>query len=446
MPQPTLPPGSRLPGLAQAALFGLNPYAWLLRNWRRYGDCFSVRFPFFGDLVYVANPALVKQVFTGDTHVFHAGEANAIPLGPVMGTYSLLTLDEDEHLRQRKLLLPPFHGEAVRRYGELIEQVSERAIDRWPMQREFALRPSMQEITLEVILRAVFGVRDEARLQQFTAAFTGLERASNALLVLPLMRLGLDRFGPLARFKRAVAATDALIYDEIARRRAEREADAGDDVLSTLLAARHQDGGPMSDQELRDELMTLLGAGHETSATGLSWAFERLLRTPAALERLTHDPDDDAYLDAVVKETLRVRPVIVDVARLLKSDTQIGDWLVPAGTVAVPAITVMHMRPDLWSQPEAFRPERFLDGEGEAYAWIPFGGGVRRCIGAAFAQFEMKIVLRTIMRRARLRAADPAPEPPRIRHVTTVPAKGARVVLLERRSHEEARGRLAEVA
>ena len=203
-------------------------------------------------------------------------------------------------------------------------------------------------------------------------------------------------------------------------------------MLSLLLSARHEDGSPMSDQELRDELMTLLGAGHETTATGLAWAFERLLRTPAVHERLTSDLDDDEYLDAVVKETLRVRPVVTDCARKLTADTQIAGFDIPAGTLLLPAIALLNRHPDLWPDPEEFRPERFLEGQPDPYSWIPFGGGVRRCIGAAFAQQEMKIVLREILARVRLRAADPAPEPPRVRHVTIVPARGARVVVEER--------------
>jgi cytochrome P450 len=188
----------------------------------------------------------------------------------------------------------------------------------------------------------------------------------------------------------------------------------------------------MSDQELRDELMTLLGAGHETTATGIAWTFERLLRTPAALERLTADLDDDAYLEAVVKESLRVRPVVIDCARLLKEDTTVAGYDLPAGTLVLPAIALLNRHPDLWPDPEEFRPERFLEGQPDPYSWIPFGGGVRRCIGAAFAQQEMKIVIREILRRVRLRAPDPAPEPPRVRHVTIVPARGARVVVEEK--------------
>jgi cytochrome P450 len=350
----------------------------------------------------------------------------------VFGTYSLLTLDGGEHMRQRKLLLPPFHGQAVRRYGDEIERIADRELDRWPLGEAFPLRPRMQAITLEVILRTVFGLREEARLADFRSAISKLAGIGNALVWLPPLRRDFGRFSPAARFKRIRAAADELIYDEIHRRRALPEDERGEDVLSVLLGARHEDGSPMTDQELRDELMTLLGAGHETSATGLSWAFERLLRNPQALARLSDEPGDDAYLDAVIKETLRVRPVVTDVARKLTRDTEIAGYTVPAGTIVLLVIALVHRRPDLWPDPEAFRPERFLAGQPEPYSWIPFGGGVRRCIGAAFAQYEMKVVLRTIVRRARLRSASPEDEGGRLRHVTVVPARGARAVLEER--------------
>jgi len=416
-----------------------DPVGWLERRRARYGDCFSSKFPFFGQLVYVSDPAEIKRVFAGDTAVFHAGEANSIPLGPVFGTYSLLTLDEAEHMRQRKLLLPPFHGEAVRRYGEEIEQIAERDLDRWPVGEPFPLRPAMQSITLEVILRTVFGVREPERLEAFRAAITRLAATGNALIWLPPLRRDLGRLSPAARFKRVRAAADELIYEQIDSRRALPEDERGDDVLSLLLSARHDDGSPMTNEELRDELMTLLGAGHETSATGLSWAFERLLRNPGALARLSADPDDDAYVDAVIKETLRVRPVVTDVARLLTRNTEIAGYTIPAGTIVLCVIALVHRREDLWPDPLQFRPERFLEGQPEPYSWIPFGGGVRRCIGAAFAQYEMKVVLRTIMRRARLRAESPDDERGVLRHVTVAPARGARAVLDERRPAGERR-------
>jgi cytochrome P450 len=348
-------------------------------------------------------------------------------------------------MSQRKLLLPPFHGGAVRRYAEVMAEATEREVAGWPVGREFELRPHMQSITLEVILRAVFGVRDGERMDLFRERIPRLGNLSSVLDWLPVMQRDLGGLTPAARFRKAVAAVDELIYAEIAERRAIGDAADRDDVLTLLLTARHEDGSPMSDVELRDELMTLLTAGHETTATGLSWAFERLLRTPAVMERTLDSLDDDDYLDAVVKETLRLRPVIVDVARKLTRETEVAGWTLPAGTLVLPAIAAIHMRPDLYPAPEEFRPERFLSEGAESYAWIPFGGGVRRCIGASFAQVEMRIVLREVLRRVRLRADSQRPERPQIRHVTVVPARGCRVVVEERLAKPVAAERLATV-
>jgi cytochrome P450 family 135 len=423
-----------MPRLAQAAMVTASPYGWMVKRWQRYGDVFTSRFPIFGDVVYVADPALVKEVFTGDPATFHAGEANSLALGDALGEHSLLTLDEDRHMSQRKLLLPPFHGEAVRRYVEVMAEATESEVASWPVGKEIELRPRMQAITLEVILRAVFGVRDDERMDLFRERIPPLGETTSILNWIPFMDRDIAGLTPAARFRRALAAVDELIYAEIADRRAapESDTDERDDVLSLLLRARHEDGSPMTDVELRDELMTLLTAGHETTATGLAWAFERLLRTPRVLERLTGSLDDDEYVEAVVKETLRVRPVIVDVARKLTRDTEVAGWRLPAGTLVLPAIAVLHKRPDLYESPEEFRPERWIEGSPESYAWIPFGGGVRRCIGASFAQVEMRTVLREVLRRVRLRAPTQRPERGVIRHVTVVPGRGARAIVQER--------------
>ena len=434
-----------MPALLQAAFVTASPYGWMLKRWQRYGDVFSSRFPIFGRVVYVADPALVKEVFTGDAVTFHAGEATALALGDALGEHSLLTLDEERHMSQRKLLLPPFHGERVRGYVEVMAEAAEREVASWPVGKVIELRPRMQAITLEVILRAVFGVRDGERMDLFRERIPPLGETASVFNDLPFMKRDLGGITPAARFRRALAAVDELIYAEIAERRAAEVDEDRDDVLSLLLGARHEDGSAMTDTELRDELMTLLTAGHETTATGLAWAFERLLRTPRVLERLTSSLDDDEYLDAVVKETLRVRPVVVDVGRKLTREIEIGGWRLPAGTLVLPAIAAMHARPDLYDSPQEFRPERFLEGEPglagtarsrvrgtEPYTWIPFGGGVRRCIGASFAQVEMRTVLREVLRRVRLRAATPKPERGVIRHVTVVPRRGARAIVEEK--------------
>jgi cytochrome P450 len=431
---PALPPGPRLPGIIQGVRYARDPLGFFTRLRGRYGSVFTVSFPYFGRVVYVADPGIVKQVFTGDPALFHAGEANATVLEPTLGPNSVLTLDEGQHLRQRKLLLPPFHGDSVHRYGELIRRIAEQDMRTWPIGEPFALRPHMQRITLAVILRAVFGVRDEERFRRASALVGEFARKADLITQAPWLRRDLGRLSPWSRFQRARAALDQFIYEEISARRAEAGDVEHDDVLSLLLSARHDDGRPMSDAELRDELVTVVGAGHETTATALAWALERVLRTPGVLARLraSIDAGDDDYLDATIQETLRARPVIVDVARKLTAGVQIGGYELPPGTFVLPAIAALHYRADLYPDPHEFRPERFLDAKVDHYAWIPFGGGVRRCVGAAFAQYEMRVVLRAILERSELSAPDPRPERVKIRNVTLAPGQGCRVVAKRR--------------
>ena len=425
------PPGSKAPALVQALRYLRNPLGFLAANQRRYGDLFTVRFPSFGRIVYVARPDLVKEVFTGSPSVFHAGEANATVLEPALGPNSVLTLDDAPHMRQRKLLLPPFHGERVERYGELIVSLTREEMASWPLDAPFALRPHTQRITLGVIMRAVFGVHDSARLARFAVLIDDFARLVGTITAFPLMRRNLGRFSPWGRFVRSRERLDAFIYEEIGMRRAEPGYEERDDVLSLLLTARDEDGRPMSDVELRDELVTVLGAGHETTATGLAWAVERLVRNPEVLSRLRASllAGEDDYLNATVKETLRARPVIVDVARKLTAPATVGGYELAAGTFVLPAIAALHYREDTFPEPRRFRPERFLDAKADNYAWIPFGGGVRRCIGAAFAEYEMRTILREFVTRAELRPAEAKDEAVRVRNITLAPAKGTRVVM-----------------
>jgi cytochrome P450 len=432
---PRRPPGTRMPATLQVLAYARDPLGFLIRHQRRYGDVFSVSFPFYKRLVYVADPALVKQLFAGPPEQMHAGEANATVLEPALGPNSVLTLDEAPHLRQRKLLLPPFHGERIARYGEMMRAVTVGEMESWPVGEAFALRPHTQRIALAVILRAVFGVHDEVRLARFSALIERFAGRLSLVTALPPLRHDFGRRSPWARFLRARAALDEFVYEQIDRRRGEvagGEAEP-DDVLSLLLAARHDDGSPMSDEELRDELVTVLAAGHETTATGLAWAFERLLRNPRVLGTLRESiaGGEVSYLEATVRETLRARPVIVDVARRLTAPLEIGGYELAGGTYLMAAIAALHYREDLFPAPQEFRPERFLDGRADNYAWIPFGGGVRRCIGAAFAEYEMRVVMRTILERASLSAPDPKPERVRVRNITLAPGKGT-VVRLDR--------------
>jgi cytochrome P450 len=432
-PRTGAPPGSKAPSVLQALRYSRDPLGFLVKLQRRYGDIFSLSFPFFGRLVYVADPALVKELFTGSPAQFHAGEANATVLEPALGPNSVLTLDDAPHMQQRKLLLPPFHGERIRGYGELIRETTLKEMESWPVGEPFALRPHTQRITLAVIMRAVFGVHDEQRLARFEALIDDFSKRVSLVTTIPALRRKLGPWSPWTRFLRSRAALDEFIYEEIGLRRKEVEAgeEGHDDVLSLLLQARHDDGSPMSDEELRDELVTVLGAGHETTATGLAWAMERLLRTPRVLAKLREsiEAGEEDYLDATVKETLRARPVIVDVARRLTAPARIGGYELSEGSFVMAAIAALHYREDFFPNPEEFRPERFLTEKADNYAWIPFGGGVRRCIGAAFAEYEMRIILREFVQHADLSAPDPEPEAVKVRNITLAPGKGTRVRL-----------------
>ncbi len=428
-------PRSRVPGVIQALRYGRDPLGFYASLVKRYGDVFAISFPYFKRIVYVADPQIVKQVFTSDPEQFRAGEANATVLEPAVGPSSVLTLDGAEHLRQRKVLLPPFHGERVRRYGEVIREAADRDIDSWPTDRPFALRPHTQRMTLDVILRAVFGIDDPEQSQQAAELTEEFAHRADLVTMIPGLRRNLGPWSPWARFLRSREKLDHFIYEEIANRRKQPDAGERDDVLSLLLAAKHDDGSPMTDRELRDELVTVLGAGHETTATALAWAMERLLRNPRVLARLRESVEagEDEYLDATIKETLRARPVIVDVARKLSSPAEVGGYELPKGTFVLPAIAAMHYREDLFPEPEEFRPERFIDGKADTYTWIPFGGGTRRCVGAAFAQYEMRVILRAILERTQLRAPDPKPERVALRNITLSPGKGTKVELIARR-------------
>jgi cytochrome P450 len=401
---------------------------------RRYGDIFTLRITHESTWVFLSAPDAVKQVFTGDPRLLHAGEANIVLL-PVLGSQSLLLLDEQEHMAQRKLMLPSFHGRRMRSYEQVMTEVAVREIERWPLGAPLSAWPTMQAITLEVILRTVFGVREGERLRRLGDALRQvLAWGTRPQRLAMLAALGPRRIAELGVFRRVLDPADELIYQEIRRRRAAPDLEERDDVLSLLLQARHEDGRPMSDKELRDELMTLLVAGHETSATSLAWALEALVRHPAALARLRDEVDsgEDAYLDAVLKETLRLRPVVALVLRRLTEPMEIGGRLLPAGVTVAPSIYLLHRRPDVYPDPRAFRPERFLERPPGTYTWIPFGGGVRRCLGASFAQFEMKVVLRELVTRLELRAARPQGERRVRRAIIFAPERGGEIVAARR--------------
>jgi cytochrome P450 len=397
---------------------------------RRHGDTFTIRLPRIGPLVFVSAPDDVKAVFTGSPERLHAGEANVI-LEPVLGSESILLLDEERHIRQRKLMLPAFHGERLQRYVEQMEAIAEAELERWPLGTLTAARPHTQAITLDVIMRTVFGVEEGERMTRLRAALKDLlEWTSARSRLFVVMAVGPQRLGQsqVLGFMKARGLVDELVFEEIRRRQADPALADRDDVLSMLLQARDEDGDPMTRVEIRDELMTLLLAGHETTATSLAWALEQLARHPSALEQL-QDGSNEEYLDAVVLETLRLRPVIIVVVRRLVEPMELGGRVLPAGINVAPCIYLMHRRPEIYPDPNAFRPERFLESPPGTYTWIPFGGGVRRCLGAQFAQLEMKTVLATILRHTRLRPTTAAPERMARRAITFVPDRGGRVVL-----------------
>jgi cytochrome P450 family 135 len=425
-----------MPKLVQFFLLWYRTIPFLEWCRRRLGDCFAVWMPPFGRLVYVADPAEIKRIFTGDPAQFHAGEANALVLEEVLGKHSLLVLDEEEHLSERKRLLPHFHGESVRRYGETMSSIAAAEVESWPVGGSVSMRSAMQRIGLETILRAVIGVTEPARLARLRDLLPQV--SSPALLVQAMMLWPwLERVGPWKRYRRTLAETDALLYEEIAARRAHP---SGDDILSLLVA-----NTPLTDEQLRDEVITLLVAGHETTATGLAWAFERLTRHPAALERAA--TGDGEYLDAVVKETLRVRPVVADVVRTLTSEAEVAGYRLAPGTIVLPAVALVQRSAKHYGEDALdFRPERFLDGSPPPYTWIPFGGGVRRCIGAAFATLEMKVVLREVLARVELAPTRQADEGTIMRGVMLLPARGGEVAVRRRREKTPDEAALATAA
>ncbi len=426
-----LPPGPRMPRAVQTAIWTRQAQWLLSESRRRFGPTFTLRIAYGGMWVVISDPDAVKQVFTGDPKVFHAGEGNEI-LRPLLGANSLLVLDEGPHISQRKLLLPPFHGKRMEGYEATMREIAAREIESWPTGVPYRLRPRMQAMTLEIIIETVFGVHGGERLAGLRDALRDfLDLLTDPRMLVPIIALGPERIRVYPPFRRCTDRVAALIHREIEERRAATDLEERDDVLSLLVAARHEDGSPMSEAEIHDELLTLLTAGHETTATALSWAVERLIRHPDKLARLREEVEagEDAYLTATIQETLRLRPVVSIVIRKLTEAVELGGYELPAGTAVVPSIHLVHRDPAIYPEPERFRPERFLEAPPGTYTWIPFGGGVRRCLGAAFAQQEMAAVLRELVVRRSISPTDPAPERNFRRAITETPRRNAEVVL-----------------
>jgi cytochrome P450 len=395
----------------------------------RYGSVFRTRDAIAGELFHIADRDLIEEIFKWKPAQYNVAEPRQV-MEPVTGPSSILLLDGARHIRMRKLMLPPFHGEAIEHYAELIEEITEREISGWRAGQRIRTRKVAQTITMEVIIRAVFGITDPDRVDELRRVLPKLSSPSPLLL---LVQKDLGPRSPWGRFVRLREHVDRLLYEEIERRRSDPGSVEHKDILAVLFSARDEDGEPLTNRELRDELITILLAGHETTATSIGWAFERLLRTPAALERVTAEVrsgDPSEYLDAVVKETLRVRPVVPEVFRAPTEQADLGGYRFPPGTQLAASILLVQLDPELYPpDPQAFRPERFLDGAPEPYTWVPFGGGVRRCLGAAFATLEMKVVISTILRRATLTAPRAAPEKARFRGVTLLPSRGGEAIV-----------------
>ena len=432
--QSGLPPGPPLPAAVQAML--------MLRYWprvvtacrRRYGDIFTLRVASIGTLVYLANPADIKTVFAGDPSVYHAGEANSMLAG-LLGDSSVLVIDDDVHRDRRRLMLAPFQREAVARQTPAMAEAAVASIAGWPVGVEFPVGPRMSEITLEVILRTVIGASDPARLAALREVMPRLLSLGTwSMLAISSPQLQQRRGWRYVR--RRIEEADALLYAEIAERRTDPDLADRTDVLAMLVRAADTDGRRMTDRELRDQLMTLLVAGHDTTATGLSWALERLTRHPATLAKAVAaaeasaagDPAGDEYLDALAKETLRIRPVVFDVGRVLTAPVELGGYRLPAGVMVVPGIGLVHASAAQYDNPDRFDPDRMLTSTTlSPTTWLPFGGGNRRCLGANFALAEMRVILREVLRSVEFDTTTAPGERQRFRGVILEPHRGARV-------------------
>ena len=425
----SLPPGPSFPRWLQTLGFMTGGVRYLEWCRRRYGDIVTMGTLFDQRFVMLFDPGAVKELFQGSGEALHAGEANAL-LGPIVGERSVLLLDGREHLRHRRLLLPPFHGRRMLAHVETMRACADTEIDRWPVGEPFTLLESMQSLTLRVILRAVFGYTPGADEDELARRLRGmvepLSRARGVLVLNAVMRGRRER-ASAQRFEERKRAVDEVIYAEIGRRRAAPDLAERDDVFSGLLLAQDEDGVALSDREVRDELLTLLLAGHETTATGLAWTFDLVLHDARVRARALEG--DDRYLDAVIKESLRLRPVIPGVGRVVRQQPfPIGGYVVPVGIEINPSIRTIHRRGDLYPNPRAFSPERFLsDAAPDTYTWVPFGGGTRRCLGASFAQTEMRVVLSRVLERTALTPVDPELAETQFRAITLAPKGGVAV-------------------
>src|SRR3954452_2837508 len=434
LPRPPIIP---LPRNLQILRFNQRQIEFVFKARRKLGEVFLIDAYRDADAV-TCHPDHVKSLFTAKPEQAPSltGES---PLTPIVGPNSVLTAVGERHMRQRKLLLPPFHGEAIDRYAQMISDAAEREIEKWPIGKSFALAPRMQAITLDVIMAGIFGIEGKPAVgtpeHGLRTAVRSLVNASTWPIsrVAELMNIGSDE--PVGFMKPAMAILDAPTYAVIAKRREAQDLGERQDIMSLLMRATTEDGESLSDEELRNELLTLVLAGHETTANSLAWAWERLLRCRDAYERLheaVRSGDGADEIERVIQETMRSRPVIPMIGRRVKLPWQLGDHAVDADTPVLMSILLVHHREDVYPDPFSFRPERWEGHKPGTYEWIPFGGGIRRCLGAALAMAEQRVVLEAMARRLDLEADDPAPERAVHRNVTMIPARGARVVIRSR--------------
>ena len=445
-----LPPG---PGLFATFNFVRNPYIFLDECARRYGDWFTLRVPGVAPFVFTSDPAAIREIFQGDPAVFHAGKANR-PLGAFMGERSLLFLDGPAHLHDRRLILPAFHGERMKSYAETMRSVTDAEIERWPMGTPFPIHPAMRGITFEVIMRTVFGLQDgpvASRIREtVTKLFALYASRVGTLFVLKAAQIDLGPWSPWGRVVRLHREFSSLLFSEIRRRR-EAKSEARDDVLSMMMEARDENGAPLDDDALRDEMLTLLLAGFETTAASLSWVINRLIANPEVASRAGEEVRATLsghplaadhvgklkYVEAIINETMRLDPVIPNAGRELQAPVTLAGRALPAGVVLAPCIYLAHRRADLWPEPSKFNPDRFMSGRIDPYAFFPFGGGTRRCIGAAFATYQMKIVLAEILSRVELKPVPGYSARIERKSIALAPSEGLPVVISRSVTGEE---------
>jgi cytochrome P450 len=427
-PDPGLPPGPHSPGWVQTSQWMFRPIEFMNHCRERYGRIFTIRLGPAQNVVMVGTPELAKQALSRDPDILRAGETNGI-FRPVVGSNSILLLDGDAHMQQRRILLRGLGASHAAQFVDQVREIAAARIGGWETGQQLKLHEEMEAISFSSIMRVVFGdYSDDSHAELRELIPEMMDRCDSPFTLMPWFRRELAGSSPYARLMRVLDKIDRILFEVISERRADPMTQFRDDTVSLLIRAEHEDGSPLDDQEVRDEILTMIMAGYETTTSGSAWALERLLRSPERLQRLTAELEEgreDTYLEAVVKETLRARPVVPVVARHVIQPVELGGYMIPAGSILMVSIYLVHSDPDTYPDPDEFRPERFLNGVPGDGAWIPFGGGVRRCLGARFAELEMKVILTQVLTTARLRAKGRNAEDFKRKRFTFAPDGGA---------------------